>query len=145
MSTCWSLSLPFETGSESSASLMKLGRKWLFFEEAELLVNDLNIMGIETTGFFVIGYAGETEEDVKRTLAYANALPLRNRHIYLAAPYKGTELYRTCLKNNWLIDGPATYRSALIDTPFLSSKRLLSLFNEDREAALQRKKSGHLA
>lgn len=138
-STCWALSLPFETGSRESANLMGLGRKWLTFAEADLLVNDLNIMGIETTGFFVIGYAGETEDDVKRTLEYANSLPLKNRHVYLAAPYPATELWNLCKRNSWLLPGSATYRSALIDTPFLRAERLLELFNDDRKSALERK------
>lgn len=138
-STCWGLSLPFETGSLGTSGLMKLGKKWLNPREAELLVLDLRVMGISTTGFFIIGYPGENEDDVKKTLDFANSLDLDEKYIYLAAPYPGTEIYETCKRNGWLLEGTPTYRTAIINTPFLDADRLIQLFSEDRAGALRRK------
>jgi radical SAM superfamily enzyme YgiQ (UPF0313 family) len=139
-SNCTGLSLPFETGTQKAADLMTLGRKWLNPEEQKRLVSSLQ--DLHLTGFFIIGYPGETEEDVLESLSVANSLPLNERHIYLAAPYPGSSLYQKVKRMGWLKEEElATYRNASISTPFLSSERLLEIFNEDRNAALLRKKN----
>jgi radical SAM superfamily enzyme YgiQ (UPF0313 family) len=137
-SNCTGLSLPFETGVRTTAMEMNLGRKWIDPDDARELVSLLQ--DIHLTGFFIIGYPGEDEEDVRETLRFANSLPLNERHIYLATPYPGSSLYERVKQAGWLREGePATYRNALIDTPWLSSKRLLQLFHEDRDMAIRRK------
>lgn len=136
-SRCIYMSLPFEAGNRKSAELMSLGRKYLDFDEALLLTEALSELGIHTAGQFIIGYPGETEEDVKLTLAYANALPgLEQRHIHLATPLPGTPMYETCYKNGYLAEDPAqaTYKLPVVETPFLSRRRLYQLWQEDRKA-----------
>lgn len=135
------LSLPFETGCARTAKTMRLGNKWLCFSGAFWLVAKLKERGIHTTGFFIIGYPGETEEDVKETLAYANALPLNERYIYFATPYAGTHLYDICMTGGYLKEPveKATYKNPIIETPLLSRERLKELWTADRENALRRK------
>ena len=53
---------------------------------------------IEVSGFFMIGFPGETLEDVNRTLDFAVNAPLDTIIISLVAPFKGTRL-RTDLLN----------------------------------------------
>lgn len=142
-SGCWRLSLPFETGSEKTAKLMNLGNKWVSFENADRIVNNLNKIGIKTCGFFIIGYPGETEDDIKKTFDYANQLNLDQRNIYIATPYPGTELYKICLDKKYIqVDndfyGKLLYKSAIINTPELSSERVLEMKKEDRDKALER-------
>jgi len=146
-STCWRLSLPLETGTRHSADLMGLGNKWIDPRRAEALILKLKDIGIKTCGFFVIGYPGEIEQDVTDTLAYANSLPLDDRHIYCATPYPGTQLHDSCVRNRWLTlpDGPELYRSltytrSVITTPWLSADRVTELREQDRAAALERRK-----
>jgi hypothetical protein len=136
-STCVGLSLPFETANRETARAMNLHHKWLWPGEAQALVHILREK-IPLTGFFIIGYPGETEEDVKETLKFANSLPLQERHIYFAAPYPGSHLYETCRRRGWLLPEAATFRTACIETPWLSRSRLQELFNADRAAALAR-------
>jgi radical SAM superfamily enzyme YgiQ (UPF0313 family) len=122
---------------------MHLKEKWLTYSEAKVLVNRLKQANVQTCGFFIIGYPGETIDDVKVTLAYANALPLEQRNIYFATPYKGTKLYSDCERNGWLVNSTAqsaTYRDAVINTPWLKRDELLKLWSDDREAALRRVK-----
>ena len=140
-SHCHSISLPFETGCEASAEAMGIGKKRFTFGEAHMLVDWLKAEGIKTTGFFIIGYPGETEHDVKETLAFANALPLDARHIYFATPYRGTKLHEVCTVNNYIVhdERTATYKTPVISTPWLSRERLLELWKEDHDAALRRK------
>lgn len=140
-STCKAISLPFETGSSSSAFLMNIGKKYLPFLDALYIVRNLNAYGIHTTGFFIIGYPGETEENVRETLRYANALPLKERYIYFATPYQGTRLHAEAVSRGLLRgdERTATYKTPLLDLPQLPRERLLALWKEDHDAALRRK------
>jgi len=146
MKGCWRMSLPFETGSEYTAKLMRLGSKWMPHEEAVEAVKQVNGYGIESCGFFIIGYPGETTDDIKRTLDYANSLPLHDRHIYVATPYPGTRLYRLCREKGYLkYDGAELcdhlqYTEGMIDTPEWSGEEVVEIRNADREAAIARRK-----
>lgn len=142
---CWRLSLPFETGSQRTATLMQLGSKWLMHDEAVEAVERISGSGIRTCGFFIIGYPGETLDDMRQTLDYANSLPLDDRHIYIATPYPGTELYRTCKRRGYLRhDGVDLYRRlqytvGLIDTPEWSAEDVQEIREADRAAAIARR------
>lgn len=144
-SKCWRISLPFETGLKETAKLMKLGKKFIEFEQAKEIVTKLNEANIWTCGFFIIGYPGETKEDIKKTLEYANNLPLVERHIHLAAPYPGTDLYRICKQNGYLTcDGEKLYSNLLyskfvIKTKDFSPKEILKIRKKDREEAIERR------
>jgi len=144
---CWRVSLPFEAGSARSAELMGLGRKWMPFDKALSLVKALRGEGILTAGFFIIGYPGETLEDMQRTLDYANALPLDQRNIYIATPYPGTRLYERCIEEGWLakkdeqLYDALLYTVGLVNTAEFKSEQVEQLKWRDRAAALARKQN----
>lgn len=144
---CWRLSLPFETGSYHTAKLMGLGNKWLTYTEASGAVEIFRQRGIQTCGFFIIGYPGETVEDMQQTLDYANSLPLDERHIYIATPYPGTRLYDLCKEKGYLrYDGPELYNKlqytvGLIDTPEWTAEEVTDLRRRDREEAIAKRKA----
>lgn len=142
-SGCWRLSLPFETGSTKTAIAMGLRNKWLEFEEAEEIVSKLKEIGIQTCGFFIIGYPGETEDDIYKTLKYANDLDLDQRNIYIATPYPGTKMYKECLEKGWIkktdtFYSDLLYKNAVVNTPWLSAERVMELKEVDRQAAIKR-------
>jgi radical SAM superfamily enzyme YgiQ (UPF0313 family) len=147
-SGCWRVSLPFETGSKNTARLMGLGSKWLEIERAHRLVRELKAQGIKTCGFFIIGYPGETLDDVRTTLDYANALPLDQRNIYIATPYPGTPLYETCAAKGYLLAEPPElydrllYTGGMISTPEFTAAKIEAIKYADRVAALERMKEG---
>lgn len=142
-SGCWRVSLPFETGVESTAKLMRLGAKWMPQPEALSLVEMVKAEGIKTCGFFIIGYPGETLGDMQRTLDYANSLPLDQRNISIATPYPGSPLYDLCLREGYLTrDGAALYRDllytkSLIHTPDFEPGQVDKLKKEDRDSAIK--------
>jgi magnesium-protoporphyrin IX monomethyl ester (oxidative) cyclase len=146
-STCWKLSLPFETGSENGRDLMKLKGKWMPYEKALKLVKILNNSDIKTVGFFIIGYPGETIDDIKRTLEYANELPLAGRHIHIAIPYPGTPLYDLCKENGYMtIDGEELYdqllvSNGLITTPEFNPEIVEEIKKKDRDEAIKRNRA----
>lgn len=143
---CWRLCLPFETGTHKTAKLMRLGNKWIDFETAKKVVNTLNNEEIQTCGFFIIGYPGETKDDIYQTLEFANELPLKDRHIYIATPYPGTELYKVCKEKGFLTsDGENLYEDLLYSKSFISTneftnKEVEEIKQIDREKALARRK-----
>jgi radical SAM superfamily enzyme YgiQ (UPF0313 family) len=141
-SGCWRVSLPFETGNASTARLMRLGAKWMPFDGALSLVDALKAEGIKTCGFFIIGYPGETLDDMRKTLDYANTLPLDQRNIYIATPYPGTPLYEDCKREGWLVSDDykdLLYTKGLIQTPEFTPGQVEALKARDREAAIARR------
>lgn len=146
-SGCWRVSLPFETGSKKSAKLMNTAGKYLEHYEALSLTHLLIENRIKTNGFFIIGYPGETKEDIRKTLNYANTLPLDQRGIYIATPYPGTELYDICRQEGYLrYDGEELYsklmyNKCLIDTPEWSAEEIDNIREADRTQAMKRKES----
>jgi radical SAM superfamily enzyme YgiQ (UPF0313 family) len=146
-SGCWRVALPFETGTRSTARLMGLGNKWLEQVDALTLVERLKSEGILTCGFFIIGYPGETLEDMQATLDYANSLPLDQRNVYIATPYPGTPLYDKCLEAGYLTSQPPDlytdllYTRGLISTPDWTPEDVEALKKRDRDAAIARKEA----
>ena len=67
--------------------------------------------GIEVCGFFMIGFPGETREEVDRTIEFAVHAPLDTIFISLVSPFKGTVL------RNDMLDG----RFGAIDTEGLAA------------------------
>ena len=59
-------------------------------------IGKLKELGMTTEGLFVVGFPGDTKDDVWRTLDFANSLPLDSVSVAAANPFPGTELYRTC-------------------------------------------------
>jgi radical SAM superfamily enzyme YgiQ (UPF0313 family) len=140
-SGCWRVSLPFETGVESTARIMRLGNKWLPFGQALELVHSLREEGIKTCGFFIIGYPGETLCDMQKTLDYANGLPLDQRNVYIATPYPGTPLYDLCKQKGYLVSekyDDLLYTKGLIETPDFTPDQVEDLKARDRAAAIAR-------
>jgi len=148
-STCWKLCLPFETGVKSSAKLMNIGGKYMEFDKAFNLVISLKNIGIKTNGFFVIGYPGETMDNVKETLEFANSLPFDGRHVHIASPFPGSPLYDLCKEKGYLVyDGEELYKQllladgGLIKTDKIDPKELFEIKAKDREDAIERRKQG---
>lgn len=54
--------------------------------------------GINTFGFFILGLAGETEESIKRTIAFAKSLPLDIAKFDICIPYPGTPYFKALEK-----------------------------------------------
>jgi radical SAM superfamily enzyme YgiQ (UPF0313 family) len=58
--------------------------------------------GLETMGFFIFGMPGETEETMERTIQLALELDPDLANFMLAAPYPGTELWDTVMREGKL-------------------------------------------
>ncbi|HID90928.1 TPA: hypothetical protein EYP44_03105 [Candidatus Bathyarchaeota archaeon] len=59
--------------------------------------------GIRALASFIIGFPGETREDIKRTVAFARRLEPDYVQFSFATPYPGTELYRSAKRKGLLL------------------------------------------
>ena len=75
-----------------SAKFQKLVRKNLKIERARQSLNWARGNGIEVSGFFMIGFPGESVDEVRATLEFALAEPFDSVFVSIVAPFKGTKL-----------------------------------------------------
>ena len=146
-SGCWYLYLPFETGSKRVAKLMRIGTKWKPFEEAKEIIDSIHAEGIGVCGFFVIGYPGETKEEIQVTFDYGNALPFDARHFHIATPYPGTEIFDICKEKGYFAfdSDEELYRNLLhskscITTEEFTNEEVDEMRKVDRDKAIERRK-----
>lgn len=148
---CWQIQIAFDATTQKSADLIDMKSKFVEYEDAYKISIKLKEAGIKSVGFFIIGYPGQTIEDIKNTLDFANSLPLDNRHIHIATPYPGTTLFNNCVKNGWLTCKPEeiyskfvnnkSYQISVIKTSEFTPEEVMRIRAEDREKALERKKN----
>lgn len=89
------MSIAIETVSER---YQKLIRKHLKVDKALQTIHWARKHGIEVSGFFMIGFPGESEAEVRATLDFAVDAPLDAIFISTVSPFKGTKL-RTDMMN----------------------------------------------
>jgi len=75
-----------------SGRFQKLVRKNLKLDRAGQSIAWARKHGIEVCGFFMIGFPGETLEEVRATLDFAVSAPLDSIFVSIVAPFKGTKL-----------------------------------------------------
>ncbi|MGC8657788.1 MAG: B12-binding domain-containing radical SAM protein [Desulfomonilaceae bacterium] len=81
----------FTVGIESgSQRILDRMNKKLTLEMIRQKVNLVAQAGIAPSGFFLLGFPGETKEDMKRTLEFAKSLPLKRAHFSNFLPLPGT-------------------------------------------------------
>ena len=87
---CVRVYLGLESGNDETLRLM--GKRASVGEGIEA-VRLFRKTGIETSGFFIVGYPGETLESIDDTLALASSLPLDEISINVPFPLPGSPLF----------------------------------------------------
>ena len=87
---CVRVHLGLESGNDETLRLM--GKRVSVRDGIEA-VRLFRQAGIETAGFFIVGYPGETEESIDQTLALAVSLPLDEISINVPFPLPGSPLF----------------------------------------------------
>jgi radical SAM superfamily enzyme YgiQ (UPF0313 family) len=104
-SGCFQLMLAIESGNQRV--LDKIIHKGLNIEYAKAIVKNCKELKISTTAFYVIGFPGETLNEIRETMEFATKL-FKQYDVYptlmVATPLIGTELYDICMKDK-LIEG----------------------------------------
>ncbi len=102
-SGCYQTSFAIESGNEDV--LHKIIKKPLNLKKVKSLVDAAKANGILAEGFFVVGFPGETFEQMKDSFRYAFKVGLDKAVFVIATPYPGTRLYDICLENGYLKSG----------------------------------------
>jgi magnesium-protoporphyrin IX monomethyl ester (oxidative) cyclase len=87
---CYQLAFGIESGDPNV--LKNIIHKPLSLDRVRKVVACSKQLGIWTHGFFVIGFPGESEESIQRTVDFAKEADLDSANFFIAAPYPGTPL-----------------------------------------------------
>ena len=88
---CYSLGLGIESGSERTLKEMKKGQSIKEIKEKVNLIH--KVTKIRMTGFFIIGFLEEGEEDILESINLAKELPLSRAQFTILLPVPGSEIY----------------------------------------------------
>ncbi|MCU0612718.1 MAG: B12-binding domain-containing radical SAM protein [Candidatus Eisenbacteria bacterium] len=100
---CYEVTLAFESGCQDV--LDTIVQKPLNLAKAAPLVRDIQTAGIRTSSFFIVGFPGETLDQMRQTFALPRKLGLTYAWFFIANPLPGTELYEVCRRNGYLREG----------------------------------------
>lgn len=93
----------FTVGIESgSPRILAAMNKKLTVDMIREKVNLISKTGLEPSGFFLIGFPGETREDMRMTLDFAKSLPIKRAHFSNFLPLPGTEATRKLMESGEL-------------------------------------------
>ncbi|MCX5705624.1 MAG: radical SAM protein [Candidatus Omnitrophica bacterium] len=90
-SGCYSFALGIESGSDRVLKMMKKNVTVEEIERQVSLIKDTTKINI--TGFFLIGYPGESEEDIRQTIKFSQRLRIDKASFSPVMPLPGSELY----------------------------------------------------
>ena len=88
----YSLSVGIESGSDPIRIKMKKGSTIKKIREDLNMVAEVS--GVDVTGFFILGFPGETRKDIEKTLRFSRELPLQRATFHSFIPLPGTEVWR---------------------------------------------------
>jgi len=98
-SGCYQITLSIESGSPHSLKLMK---KPVVLENTYPIIKKIKELGIELCCRFIIGYPGETWDDIRQTFRYAEEIDVDAVLFSIATPLPNTELYELAVAEKLL-------------------------------------------
>ena len=98
---CERVKIGFESGSDRILSQVK---KLETREEMLAGAAMLKKAGVPFSGYFMAGFPGETDEDVRQTIDFAKRVEANYYSLSVLAPYYGTELYDQLMENGHELD-----------------------------------------
>jgi len=99
-SGCYEATLAIESGDEDV--LRKIVQKPMHLEDAVNAARLFRKYKINTSGFFIIGFPGETKEQIKRTLDFASRINLDRIQAFVANPLPGTQVFEWCMEKGYI-------------------------------------------
>lgn len=103
-SGCVFLRIAIESGSQQVIN--KIVHKGIRLDDAIKVASWCREIGIPLGAFYVIGFPGETPEDIQTTLSFALNLYKKfhvQPDIFVATPLIGTRLYQICRENKYMV------------------------------------------
>ena len=99
---CYEMALAFESGCQDVLS--NIVKKPTNLKKAEGIVRIIQEKGIRTDGFYILGFPGETREQIKETINFANKIKTDMAYFFVANPLPGTAMYQMAKDKNMLRD-----------------------------------------
>jgi radical SAM superfamily enzyme YgiQ (UPF0313 family) len=96
---CVQLDFGVESGSDKTLKTMK---KKASAEEGRSAFALMHAMKMRACATFIIGFPGETEEDMEETYGLAKAINADYTVFYFLTPYPGTAIYSMAVQNGWI-------------------------------------------
>jgi radical SAM superfamily enzyme YgiQ (UPF0313 family) len=93
-SGCYKLAFGIESGNPK---ILKIMKKNTSIQKITETIKICKEVGIETKGFFTIGYPTQTTEEIMETFNFAKKLRLDTAYFTIVRAYPGTELFETQL------------------------------------------------
>jgi len=139
---CRKIKFGVETGSPRIMTEIKKG---LDLSKVVGAFDAARSVGMEVHGTFMIGLPGETRDAVKETVELARSIRMDSVQFSIATPFPGTEFYRQCVQNGWLVtdrweDYDGNFGS-VVSYPRLSKveiEELLCFANQEYESRRKR-------
>jgi phosphonoacetaldehyde methylase len=125
-SGCYEITMAVESGDKDV--LRKIIRKPTKLERVLEVSKLTRKLGITTNSFFIIGFPGETMEQINRTLEFSKTLDLDRMSFFIFQPLPGTRLFDVCVEKGYI--DPAIDRENLdyyeghFDTPEWTGQQL---------------------
>lgn len=124
---CWIIGYGVESGSDE---ILKSMRKGTTTEQTSRALEMTAKAHIGAVAHCVLGYPGETEKDVLRTIELVKRLKLDFAQFYCAVPFPGSKLYEEAKLNGWLTTTDWSrfeQNYSVLDTPWLKAQRVMEL------------------
>lgn len=96
------ISYGFESGSERVLAFLKKGSATVADNRRAAAIT--NAAGIGVGGQFMIGSPGETEQELRETIAFIENTPMSHVHVSSTTPLPGTELWSICREKGLIAD-----------------------------------------
>jgi magnesium-protoporphyrin IX monomethyl ester (oxidative) cyclase len=91
-------------------------------------------LGISCHATFVLGFPGESVEDIKESFRYASYCDFDSASFFIVSPLPGSELYDVCREKGFLTDTSfdrLDFKSTKINNPDLSPELLEELVKNE--------------
>jgi anaerobic magnesium-protoporphyrin IX monomethyl ester cyclase len=124
---CWMIGYGVEAGTQRILDLMKKTTK---IEDIEKAVKITKKVGIEITGHVIVGYPGETKDDILSTIKLVKRLDLDYIQVYCCVPFPGSALYEQAKTSGWITTSDWSMfeqNFSVLNTPYLSAKEVMML------------------
>jgi len=97
---CYEMTLAFESGCQEV--LRDIVKKPTNLKKAAEICAYIRGSGIRTDAFYIIGFPGETREQIRETFRFAERMKTDIAYFFVANPLPGTELYETACSRDML-------------------------------------------
>jgi magnesium-protoporphyrin IX monomethyl ester (oxidative) cyclase len=123
---CYEVTLAFESGVQEV--LTEIVKKPLRLAQAAEATAYVKSVGIRTNAFFIVGFPGETLDQMRETFRFARTVKVDSAAFYVATPLPGTELLQICEEKGYLPAGfrfeDANYSRPMLTTPDFTPEQL---------------------